>query len=259
MSDSANAAGDFVRDLGNAARQNPVSAALIGMGVLWLFTGGARRAGFDGLSAANDAVMSGRSAMKSGLQSATDGVSDFAGDLGHKVRRAGASSGDVLQSAAETIREGRAAAYERTSRLGSDLAESASDLARSIPGSASDMFDTTRSNLATLFRQQPLLLGAVGVAVGAGIAASFPATELETEYLGETSDQLKDMAQEFASDQGRRAKTLAEDAVNAAADEAHRQGLDLDGLKSSAADVGAKVKTVVGAASESIKQRARQS
>ena len=29
----------FVRDLGEAARENPVSAALIGMGVLWLFGG----------------------------------------------------------------------------------------------------------------------------------------------------------------------------------------------------------------------------
>ena len=30
---------DFIQDLGNAVRKNPVSAALIGMGVLWLFTG----------------------------------------------------------------------------------------------------------------------------------------------------------------------------------------------------------------------------
>src|SRR3981189_1566003 len=30
---------DFIHDLGDAVRQNPLSAALIGMGVLWLFTG----------------------------------------------------------------------------------------------------------------------------------------------------------------------------------------------------------------------------
>ena len=33
-------AGDFVRDLGEAIRANPVPAALIGMGLAWLFTGG---------------------------------------------------------------------------------------------------------------------------------------------------------------------------------------------------------------------------
>jgi hypothetical protein len=30
---------DFIQDLGEAVRKNPLSAALIGMGVLWLFTG----------------------------------------------------------------------------------------------------------------------------------------------------------------------------------------------------------------------------
>ncbi len=255
MNDSANKAGDFVRDLGDAARRNPISAALIGMGVLWLFAGGARRADFDGPSAANDAVTAGRSAMRSGLQSVRDGASDLVDDIGHKARRAGASSGDAIQSAANTIRDGGAAAYQRTSRLGSDFAESASDFARSIPGSASDMFDTGRSNLTALFRDQPLLLGAVGLAIGAGIAASLPATELETEYFGDTSDRLKDKAQEFASDQAERAKTIAEQSVKAAAEEARRQGLDPEGLKSAAADVGAKVKTVVGSAAESVKER----
>jgi hypothetical protein len=38
---------DFIHDLGDAVRKNPVSAALIGMGVLWLFSGrtSAARAG----------------------------------------------------------------------------------------------------------------------------------------------------------------------------------------------------------------------
>jgi len=31
----------FVRDLGDAARENPISAALIGMGILWMFGGSA--------------------------------------------------------------------------------------------------------------------------------------------------------------------------------------------------------------------------
>jgi hypothetical protein len=40
MSDISQKTSGFVRDLGEAARQNPLSAALIGMGVLWLFTSG---------------------------------------------------------------------------------------------------------------------------------------------------------------------------------------------------------------------------
>ena len=39
MSDISEKGSDFLRDLGNAARKNPLSAALIGMGVFSLFTG----------------------------------------------------------------------------------------------------------------------------------------------------------------------------------------------------------------------------
>ena len=35
-------ASDFVSGLQDAVRQNPVSAALVGMGLLWMFTGGNR-------------------------------------------------------------------------------------------------------------------------------------------------------------------------------------------------------------------------
>ena len=35
-------ASDFVSGLQDAMQQNPVSAALIGMGLLWMFTGGNR-------------------------------------------------------------------------------------------------------------------------------------------------------------------------------------------------------------------------
>ena len=37
MSEASERASDFVKDLGDAARKNPISAALIGMGVVWLF------------------------------------------------------------------------------------------------------------------------------------------------------------------------------------------------------------------------------
>ena len=40
--------GDFVRDLGEAIRDNPIPAALIGMGLAWLLTAGrsSAKAGF---------------------------------------------------------------------------------------------------------------------------------------------------------------------------------------------------------------------
>ena len=39
MTDMTEKGSDFVKDLGDAARRNPISAALIGMGIVWLFAG----------------------------------------------------------------------------------------------------------------------------------------------------------------------------------------------------------------------------
>jgi hypothetical protein len=47
-----------------------------------------------------------------------------------------------------------------------------------------------------VFERQPLLLGAVGIAIGAGIAASIPATEVENRVMGQASDFVRDAVSE---------------------------------------------------------------
>lgn len=47
------------------------------------------------------------------------------------------------------------------------------------------VFDTARDSLTELFRARPLALGALGLAIGAGIAAALPKTDIEDAYLGE--------------------------------------------------------------------------
>jgi len=259
MTDIGIKAGNFIQDLGEAVQRNPLPAALIGMGALWMFAGGARRAGLDPMRAANDAAAAGRSVVKNGVQAARSGAADLADDVRRMVDETGSSARDAVSSAATGLRDSGAAAYERTSRFGSQVAESATELAKSVPQSASEIFDDARSNLTVMFRDQPLLLGAVGIAIGAGVAASFPATDLESEYLGETSDQVKERAQAFASEKAEWAKETAERALHAATEEVHRQGLDAGALQSSAGEIGDKIKNLAGAAGESVKERFGQS
>jgi hypothetical protein len=49
MSEIPGQATSFIHDLGNAARRNPLSTALIGMGIAWLFSG--RAAGSEAFAA----------------------------------------------------------------------------------------------------------------------------------------------------------------------------------------------------------------
>jgi hypothetical protein len=83
MTDISEKGSDFVRDLGDAARKNPLSAALIGMGVVWLFTGSRPveragdfvRSGFDRIpDAAGNMFEAARSTVKSSADSVAGGV-----------------------------------------------------------------------------------------------------------------------------------------------------------------------------------------
>jgi len=219
---------DFIQDLGDAVRKNPLSAALIGMGVLWLFTGN-------------------RPVQKAG---------DFVRNTGwDRIPDAAVAVGERVTSAGGALREGAVDAFDNAARYGRDYANTASEYVASIPETGAEIFDTARSNLSNVFKAQPLALGAIGIAIGAGIAATLPATRLETDYLGETSDSVKAKAAEFAAEQTDRATAIAENVVEAVTEEARKQGLTLEGAKSAAGDISAKVGRVVDAAEKGISER----
>jgi hypothetical protein len=243
MSDISEKGSDFFRDLGNAARKNPLSAALIGLGVFWLFTGSrpveraadfVRRTGFDRIpDAAGNAFEAARSTFRSG-----------AGSIGEHVT-----------SAKDALRDDSADALDSATRFGRDYSDAASDYARSIPGAGAEMFDTARSNLTELIRTQPLALGAIGLAIGAGIAAALPSSEVEVAYLGDTSETVKAKAAEFATEQTARATTLSEGVMGAVTEEARKQGLTVEGAKSAVGDFSTKVGRVVDAAGKGVSER----
>ncbi|MBR1249172.1 hypothetical protein JQ609_19865 [Bradyrhizobium sp. AUGA SZCCT0169] len=223
MTDMTEKGSDFIKDLGNAARRNPVSAALIGMGLVWLFAG---KAGAPG-----DILQ------KTGLDRLPDAA-----------RNAMSATQDRVAFAAGTLRETGSDGIETATRM-------ASEYAKALPDSA-DVLGTVRGNLTDLLKAQPLALGAIGLAIGAGIAAALPNTDIEKSYLGETSETLKSKAAEIAGQQIEKAATVAATVVETAADEARRQGLTIDGARGAMDDLSGKVSRVVDAAGKSASQSA---
>lgn len=235
---------DFIQDLGDAVRKNPLSAALIGMGVLWLF------AGSRPVERVGDFVRS------SGLDRIPD-AAGYAADAARSTLRSGTDAvGEHVASAKDVVKDGVVDALDSATRYGREYADTASEYVTSIPGSSAEIFDAVRSNLTDLFKAQPLALGAIGIAIGAGIAAAFPATEIEADYLGETSDTVRKNAAQFAAEQTDRATTVAEAVVNAVKEEAATQGLTLEGAKAAVGDISAKVSRVADASGKSISDRA---
>jgi hypothetical protein len=235
MNNVSEAGSDFIRDLGDAVRKNPVSAALIGMGMLWLFSGSksAAKAGEyvrKGMDRVPDAFEGARSALQSG-----------AGAVGERAA-----------SATDAMTDGVADTLGSAAHQGREYADTASGYIASIPETGMDALGAIRSNLSEVFRAQPLALGAIGVAIGVGIAVALPASEVESDYLGDASEAAKTKASEFAAKQTGRLATAAGDVLEAVTDEAQRQGLTLESAKSAAGDISAKVGRVVDAAGKGI-------
>jgi hypothetical protein len=232
MSDMSEKTGDFVKDLGDAARRNPVSAALIGLGVLWLFTGG------------KSAGRAGDLSRSTGLNRLPESAKDTLGNVGSGLSSGTGSVRDAASSSLETIREEGAATLDH-----------AAEFARQIPEPGA-MFETARDNLTELFRAQPLALGAIGLAIGAGIAAALPSTDVENAYLGNVSETVRSRTAEIAGQQIDKAASLATDVIDAAAAEAREQGLTTDGARAAVKDITGRVGRVADAAKKSAAERA---
>jgi len=218
MSDATNlSAGDLSRSLGDAIKSNPLPAALIGAGLVWLLTGG-------------------RSSVKAGLGAASDGLA-YVGSKGREAL-----------GGREQEWPGPAGATAQRRR------ESLDDTASSYGSSGPQLFASARSGMADLLEQQPLVLGAIGLGVGAAMAAAFRPTALEADWLGQTSANVQSRAKEIGAAAAGQAATVANKVTSAVADEARAQGLTPDAVKQSASDVSHKIESVVSKSADRLSQ-----
>jgi hypothetical protein len=84
-------------------------------------------------------------------------------------------------------------AYETKARL-SETASAIGDRAAGMRDSAREQLDRARGGLDTMMREQPLALGAIGLAIGALAAALAPRTRYEDQVVGPTRDRMAEEA-----------------------------------------------------------------
>jgi len=242
--------GDFVGGLQDAIRQNPVSAALIGMGVLWMFTGGAKLSTATALlspaaRAAATGLGSGWQASTDAVGAVTDGVRSVGSQVAEGVR-------DTISQATASVGETATQAYDAAKGALSDstslAAKTAAKTTNDAQHQAGGLASTVHGNLKHTFERQPLLLGAIGIAIGAGMAAGLPSTRMESDFAGDAADRLTAQAKELASEQVERVTETAKRTFEAVKQEAAAQGLTPAAAKDGAASVGEKLKTVAQAA-----------
>lgn len=264
---------DFGASLTDAVRDNPASAALIGMGVAWLFFGGSKTTLF-GTKKTDDrghrdrdrserdeyemrfeaSRHAGRSsdhlgAVASGVGSAANDAADA---VGSGARQVGSGIASGASAVADAASQGYGAATSYAGDAATYIGSSAYDAGRAGSRVVRSQAGHVQQTVGEFFEDQPLALGVLGLALGAGIASLLPVTDVEREYLGETSDELKAKARSLVGEKLGEAKDLAATALDEVAREAEVQGLTKSKLGEVAADLKDRVGNVATAAKDSI-------
>jgi hypothetical protein len=242
----------FFDDLGRAVQANPVPAALIGMGALWMLMGGGRTTAAaallsSGASRVADTLSPAVSAVGTGASRLAGGVSDLASSAKESISDLASSAtgvaGQALQSASDTAADAAKRMSSSVADAGSRVGEEAGSLGSSMTSGVTGLAGSVQGNLAETFQRQPLLLGVIGLAVGAAVAGAFPKTRLEEELVGEQAGAMKETVETFVSEQAENLGTMANRAVDAVKQEAEAQGLTASALKEGVAAIGKKAAT----------------
>lgn len=202
--------------VGRAAHdvRDAVSGAVGAVGTVAGAVGGAASTVASGIGSAAGTVASGARAAASGAARLGSGLSSAGGSLAHGAR---SMSSGAWQGGSE--------AYDEAYRMGGGAYDAASRAGYGAYDSASRMGYQARRTFSDVLEREPLVIGALGLAVGAAIGAMLPGTDVEDRYMGETRDSLRDNAEAFAREQFERGKAVAEEAYRTAKSEAEAAGL----------------------------------
>ena len=245
--DELDRAGPIVDRVNAAIRDNPLAAGLIGAGVAWMLMGGAKGFGVMAGAAKGAAGMAGSAAATAG-NAVANGVAQAGSATAARLK---STASDVAGAAASLVPDISTPDADKVFEVVADTGTAIGGRINSAAVAGKEYGAAIQSRLSESLEQQPLLLGAIGLAIGAGIASTFATTAVESELMGEQGAAAREKLTGLTDEVKDRAKQIAADVK----DEANRQGLTADAARSAAAGIGEKIKTVAGAGRDSLTQR----
>jgi hypothetical protein len=178
--------------IGRAAREHPVPFALAAAGTLWYLS---RRRSDEELEITLDEELE---------DEALAGIEGMEGGDEY-ARYSGGYAGEQGESATHrAAQRARAAATHATEAVGR---------ATEVVGRGTRR---AKSEFSRVLQEQPLLVGAIGLAIGAAIASLVPVTDREERLLGEKSERLVRRAKDKANEQVDKAREKARRVTEAA-------------------------------------------
>jgi hypothetical protein len=167
------------------------------------------------------------------MSSASDGIADLT-----------TKAGTAPDLAARAISEGVSAAGEFVREAAGSATDFGASSALQIRDGAIQTSQRTTKLITETIQQNPLLVGGIGLAVGALIAGALPRSDAERGLMGEVSADVQKRASQAASQGFEAAKEMATGVISDVAHQAEQQGLSADGLSVAARDIGRRARHV---------------
>ena len=195
---------EFTQNIGQTLKANPVPVLLTSIGLLWLY---ASRNDTPSPGTGRSTFIASRPGMGSGVDA--DGMMDRAREIG----------GNVSDTVSDTWNQARSRVSDAAAQV-SDTASRLADSAQDARAALQHQAERATQGFNNLLRDNPLALGAIGIAVGALLGAALPSTEPENRLMGEASDRLAE-----------RAKQVVQTGADKARDAVHDMGQPPGGVR----------------------------
>jgi len=215
-------------DVMRTVRANPLPLALIGLGVGMLIMNGYRSKSSSRHYAYGNGEGNGKSRNQpSTLRSAQNAIAGTAGSAYESVS-------DAASSAYGTVSDTASSAYGKVSNAASAAASGVSSAASTAAGTVSNVAGSAYEGVTNFagtaydkvgefgsqaretydhhIEENPLAVGAVALALGAAVGMAFPTTRYEGQIMGETKQNLLNLAQDRAGELVDKVKQVASDA-----------------------------------------------
>jgi gas vesicle protein len=221
--DAASAAIDTARDTGmtllESIKENPIPAALTGIGIAWLLMSARRSSPGQRYSDERPTYGYGPGYPEYGdlrssrypdsttghpvFDRATDmasRVQEKAGQIANQVQdKAGQIAGQVQDKAGQVVDQ----VQDKTGQIVDQMQNKAQQLAGQVQGQVSQLGAQGREavdSFQQMLRQNPLAMGAVAMALGMAAGLAVPETPQENRWMGELRDDFVQKAHDTAHD-----------------------------------------------------------
>ncbi len=234
LSYAGNGGQDFAANLGKTVSNNPLPATMLGISLVWLMSGQGPKLPASAESARPRAqeypyatVSGGMHRIGHAADAAGDWYSEWedgagkhyrakSNELGHRASEfiddAGRKFGGFIDEAGHRVRDFQDEAGNRFDEAAGWASHAFHDIqhgvshsvdqlaqqAQQLGGAAQHQVDRTTRVAMDMFRDQPLVAGALAFAAGAAIGAALPHTDQEDHAIGKVADQVKRQASDAA-------------------------------------------------------------